>query len=88
MTKIKVEVEKVEGECFRSMKEGDYFIVEDHKIKIPDGKYICMWALNTLMPMFPLLLERDHLGEEHWIKDAIPMKCPDGTVSYSFKFID
>ena len=88
MTKIKGEVEKVNGECSHSMKEGEFFIVDDYKIKIPDGKHICMWALNTLLPIFPLLLERDKLGKEHWIKDAKSMKRPDGRVRYSFKLLD
>jgi uncharacterized repeat protein (TIGR04076 family) len=84
MVKIKVEVGNVDGICFHSMKEGDYFIIDDYKLKIPDGKHVCIWLLNSLMLFFPLLIEKDRLGEDHWVKDAKSMRCPDGKVSYFF----
>ena len=86
MVKLKVEVDRIDGICNHSMKEGDYFIIEDYKLKIPDGKYVCIWALNSLIPIFPLLLEKSQLKEDHWIKDAKSMRCPDGKVNFIFKF--
>lgn len=88
MTKIKVVVGEVNGTCTHSMKIGDYFIIKDYKIKIPEGKHVCMWALNSLLPIFPLLLEKEQLNKNHWIKDAQSMQCPDGKVRYYFKIID
>ncbi len=88
MTKVRVEVGEVSGKCHHSMEEGDYFIVENYKIKIPDGKHMCMWALNSLLPIFPLLLERNQLKDNHWINEAESMLCPDGKVRYIFKLLD
>ena len=53
MTKIKVAVSEIKGKCDNGMDVGDYFIIHDGKISIPDGKSICIWTLNGMLPMFP-----------------------------------
>jgi len=54
MAKIKVSVERIEGHCDLPMLVGDHFYVEDSKLYIPDGKYICIWALQSMMLIFPI----------------------------------
>ena len=84
MPKIKVSVERIDGYCNMPMQVGDYFFVEDSNLYLPDGKYICIWALQSMMPIFPILAAREKLDEGHWIKKVQTFSCPDpkGLVQY------
>jgi len=84
MAKIKVSVEKIDGYCNLPMQVGDYFYVEDSKLYVPDGKYICTWALQSMMPIFPILSAKEKLDDSHWIKKVQTFSCPDpkGLVQY------
>ena len=90
MAKIKVSVERIDGYCNLPMQIGDYFYVEDSKLIVPDGKYICIWALQSMMPIFPILNVRDRLGEEHWVKEVTTFSCPDpkGLVQYRLEMVE
>ena len=90
MAKIKVSVERIEGHCDLPMLVGDHFYVEDSKLFIPDGKYICIWALQSMMPVFPLLAARDQLEESHWVRRVKNFCCPDpkGRVQYKLEVIE
>lgn len=77
MARIKVIVERIEGYCDMPMLVGDYFYLEGSKIFVPEGKYICMWALQSLMPVFPIFNAREKLDEGHWIKSVRHFSCPD-----------
>jgi uncharacterized repeat protein (TIGR04076 family) len=90
MAKIKVTVEKIDGRCPRQMQVGDYFYLQDSKLFIPEGKYICTFALQSMMPLFPLLNERDSLGKDHWINMVEYSICPDpeGKVLYRMDIIE
>ena len=77
MSKIKVTVERIDGYCNLPMLVGDHFYLEDSKLTIPAGKYICMWALQSMMPIFPVLGVRDKLQDDHWIKKVKHFTCPD-----------
>jgi len=54
MSKIKVTVERIDGYCNLPMLVDDHFYLEDSKLYIPGEKYICMWALQSMMPVFPV----------------------------------
>jgi uncharacterized repeat protein (TIGR04076 family) len=84
MTKIKVTVEKIDGYCNLPVHVGDYFYVEGSKMSIPDGKHVCIWALQSMMPVFPILDVKETLPEEHWVKSVKHFTCPDpdGRVLY------
>lgn len=90
MTKIKVTVERIDGYCNLPMLVGDCFYIEGSKLSIPDGKYICMWALQSMMPVFPIFQEKDKLDDEHWVKQVKHFSCPDpkGLVQYRLELID
>jgi len=90
MAKIKVSVEKIDGYCNLPMQVGDYFIVEGSKLFVPDGKYICIWALQSMMPIFPVLAERDKLEDGHWVKSVDTFSCPDpeGLVQFHLEVIE
>jgi len=90
MAKIKVSVEKINGYCNLPLHVGDYFFVEDSRLYVPDGKYICIWALQSMMPVFPILAVRDKLDLEHWVKKIKNFSCPDpkGLVQYRLEVVE
>lgn len=90
MAKIKVSVERIDGYCNLPMLVGDYFYLKNSRLYVPEGKYICMWALQSMMPVFPILNERDKLDDGHWIKKVRYFTCPDpeGKVIYRLEVID
>ena len=90
MAKIKVSVERIDGYCNLPMLIGDYFYVEDSKLILPEGKPICLWALQSMMPIFPILTVRQKLEEGHWAKTVKTFSCPDpkGLVKYRLEVIE
>jgi len=90
MSKIKATVERIDGHCNLPMLVGDSFYLEDSKIFVPDNKYICMWALQSMMPIFPILHERNKLDKGHWIRTVKHFTCPDprGKVIFRLEVIE
>ncbi len=90
MAKIKVTVEKIDGYCNMPLHIGDHFFVEDSKLTIPEGKHVCIWALQSMMPVFPIFNVKDNLAEEHWIKKVKTFSCPDpkGLVQFRLEIVD
>ena len=71
------------------MLVGDVFFVDGGKITIPKNKHICLWALQSMMPIFPLL-ERGDLSKDDWTNKANQFCCPDprGKVYYRIERIE
>ena len=90
MAKIKVTVESIDGYCNLPMLVGDHFYIDDSKLSVPEGKYICIWALQSMMPIFPVLSVKDALDEGHWIKKVKHFQCPDpkGKVLYRLEVVE
>jgi len=90
MSKIKVSVERIDGYCNLPMHVGDYFFVENSKLIIPAGKHICIWALQSMMPIFPILTVKDKLEEGHWVGKVKTFSCPDpkGLVQYRLEIVE
>lgn len=90
MGKIKVTVEQIDGYCNLPMLIGDYFFVDDSKLIIPEGKHICIWALQSMMPIFPIFCAKEKLPASHWISSVKHFSCPDpkGKVLYRIELID
>ncbi|MHA1950457.1 MAG: TIGR04076 family protein [Candidatus Thorarchaeota archaeon] len=90
MAKIRVTVEKIDGYCNLPVLVGDYFNVEGSKMKIPEGKHVCIWALQSMMPVFPIMDIKENLPEEHWVKSVKHFTCPDpdGRVLYRLETIE
>ncbi|GAF85335.1 unnamed protein product [marine sediment metagenome] len=80
MYELKVTVTKVLGACTADppMKPGDYFTVRDGDIRIPEGGYVCVWALQNLLPIITPK-EREILEEkdEDWMWRVHHAQCPD-----------
>ena len=64
MYELKVVVSKILGQCTAQppMKPGDYITVRDGDIRIPEGGYICLWALQSMLPV--LTLKERKSGED------------------------
>lgn len=80
MYELKITVKKVMGECTAHppMKPGDYFIVSDGDIQVPGGGYICLWALQSLMPLItPKEREIAEREDEDWMWRVHHAQCPD-----------
>lgn len=90
MARIKVTVERIDGYCNNPLMVGDHFFIEGSKIIIPDGKHMCIWALQSMMPVFPVMSERDQLNDKHWVKSIEHFVCPDpkGRVLFKLEFED
>jgi uncharacterized repeat protein (TIGR04076 family) len=85
---LKISVKKVMGVCTAdpTMKPGDYFTVSDGDIRIPEGGYICLWALQSLMPLITAK-EREiaEHRDEDWMWRAHHVQCPDPEGRVVFK---
>ncbi len=87
MYELKITVDKVLGECTADplMKPGDYFTVRDGDIRIPEGGFICLWALQSMLPVITPK-EREILEEKNqdWMWRAHHVQCadPDGRVIF------
>ena len=88
MYDLRIVVEEIKGFCDMPMHVGDYFEVRAGRIVIPDGKYMCMWALQAMMPFFPVK-QRDTTEENDWIPYTKHINCPDpnGMVIYRIERI-
>jgi uncharacterized repeat protein (TIGR04076 family) len=80
MYELKVAVTKVMGVCTADppMKPGDYFRVRDGDIRIPEGGYICMWALQSILPLItPKEREVAEPRDQDWMWRVHHAQCPD-----------
>ncbi len=80
MYELKISVRKVMRECTAHppMKPGDYFLVSDGDIQVPAGGYICLWALQSLMPLItPKERKIDERKDEDWVWRVHHAQCPD-----------
>ena len=74
---LKVTVERIEGYCNQPMLVGDSFLVDGGKIRIPSQKHICMWALQSMMPIFALLQREASVKGDWATKGDQIFVCPD-----------
>jgi uncharacterized repeat protein (TIGR04076 family) len=80
MYELKITVKKVLGTCTACppMKPGDSFTVSDGDIQVPEGGYICLWALQSLMPLItPKERELAENRDEDWMWRVHHAQCPD-----------
>ena len=80
MYELKVSVKKVMGVCTADppMKPGDFFTVKDGDIQVPEGGYICAWALQSLIPVLtPKEREISEEKDADWMWRVKHAQCPD-----------
>ena len=88
MYELKVTVKKVMGTCTADppMKPGDSFTVSDGDIRIPEGGYICLWALQSLIPVLtPKEREISEDKDNDWMWRVHHAQCPDPNGRVIFK---
>ena len=88
MYELKVTVTKVMGKCTADppMKPGDHFFVCDGDIRIPPGGYVCLWALQNLIPLLtPKEREIAEKHDEDWMWRVHHAQCPDPNGRVIFK---
>jgi uncharacterized repeat protein (TIGR04076 family) len=73
---LRVTVERIEGRSVCGMEVGDYFeLTESSKVRIPDGRHFCLYALQSVLPLLPAKQRR--LPDEDWLERDTLVCCPD-----------
>lgn len=86
MYDLRVEVEEVKGFCDLPMRPGDYFEVRGGRIYLGEGRFMCLWALQSLLPMLPLK-QREIAEENDWVPHTSRLACPDPNGRVIFRII-
>ena len=78
MRELKVEVADVKERCGAKHKVGDYFFIRgEGTIEIPEGKKVCVYALNSLFPFLSTKQREDELPHNDWVSETEILCCPD-----------
>ena len=73
---LRVTVVAIEGRSVCGLQVGDYFeLVESSKLRIPAGKFFCLYALNSVLPLLPA--KQRQLDENDWLEFDTLVSCPD-----------
>jgi len=73
---LRVTVERIEGRSVCGLEVGDYFeVTESSRVRVPDGKHFCLFALQSVLPLLPAKMRR--LPEEDWLERDSLVACPD-----------
>ncbi|MCA9889634.1 MAG: TIGR04076 family protein [Anaerolineae bacterium] len=73
---LRVTVEAIEGRSVCGMQVGDYFeLVESSKLRIPEGKHFCIYALSAVLPL--LAAKQRELAAGDWLERDSLIACPD-----------
>ena len=89
MACLKITVERIDGYCNQPMLVGDCMYVDGGKLIIPAGGHMCMWALQSMMPILPLL-QRSGGAPGDWTGKVNHFVCPDpaGLVHFRIDRVD
>jgi uncharacterized repeat protein (TIGR04076 family) len=88
MYELEVIVKKVLGACSADppTKKGDSFTVRDGDLRIPEGGSICLWALQSMLPVItPKEREIHEAKEDDWMWRVQHVQCPDPDGRVIFK---
>ena len=73
---LRVTVERIEGRSVCGLEAGDYFeLTESSRLRIPEGKHFCLYALQAVLPLLPAKQRR--LADEDWLERDSLVCCPD-----------
>jgi uncharacterized repeat protein (TIGR04076 family) len=73
---LRVTVERIEGRSVCGLQVGDYFeVTESNRVRIPEGRHFCLYAMQAIMPMLPAKQRR--LPAEDWLEQDTHAACPD-----------
>ena len=73
---LRITVDAIEGRSVCGMAVGDYFeLVESSKLRIPEGKHFCVYALSAVLPL--LAAKQRQLAANDWLEQDSLVVCPD-----------
>jgi uncharacterized repeat protein (TIGR04076 family) len=73
---LRVTVERIEGRSVCGLEVGDSFeLTESSRVRIPEGKHFCIYALQSVLPLLPAKQRR--LADEDWLEQDNLVCCPD-----------
>lgn len=72
---LAVVVERIEGRCTCSMREGDTIFLRGGKLSLPAGADFCLYALQSVIPLLPAKQRRNHPAD--WMETDARVVCPD-----------
>jgi uncharacterized repeat protein (TIGR04076 family) len=73
---LRVTVERIEGRSVCGLRPGDYFeVTESSRVRIPDGRHFCLYALQSVLPLLPA--KQRELAPGDWLDRDSLVCCPD-----------
>ena len=76
LANLRVTVVAIEGRSVCGLNVGDYFdVTESSRIRIPDGRHFCLYALAAVIPLLPAKLRA--LDPNDWMAQDSLVVCPD-----------
>src|ERR1700704_3818863 len=73
---LRITVERIEGRSVCGLAVGDYFeLTESSRLRIPEGKHFCLYALQAVLPLLPAKQRRLPAGD--WLEQDSLVCCPD-----------
>ena len=73
---LRITVEAIHGRSVCGLEVGDYFeLTESSKVRIPEGKHFCMYALASILPLLPA--KQRKLASNDWMERDSLIACPD-----------
>ena len=73
---LRVTVAEIQGRSVCGLEVGDYFeLTESSRIRIPDGKHFCLYALSSVLPLLPP--KQRALAAADWLEQDTLVACPD-----------
>ena len=50
-------------------------MTESSRVRIPDGRHFCLYAIQAVLPLLPAKMRR--LADEDWLEQDSLVACPD-----------
>ena len=73
---LRVTVERIEGRSVCGLSVGDYFeLTESSRVRIPEGKHFCLYALSSVLPLLPA--KQRKMPDGDWLEQDNFVACPD-----------
>ena len=73
---LRVTVERIEGRSVCGLAVGDSFeVTESSRVRIPEGKHFCLYALSSVLPLLPAKQRQMPPGD--WLEQDNFVACPD-----------